>query len=103
MLNVRHDKTMYKLFCTSKTTVQIDCTDQSLHGVRYDGISFSSAGVFLAFAQQQEISEIQFPRTESQRRFTDDTRAKLGQISLRKGRIMAEQKFAAHNLKDRIS
>ena len=36
MLDVVHDKSKDKLFCISKTTVQIYGADERFHGVRYD-------------------------------------------------------------------
>ncbi len=58
MFNICQDKFMDKLFCISKTTIQINRADQSLHCVRNNGIPPSSSGSLFPFSKQQIIAQL---------------------------------------------
>ena len=47
---------MDKLFCISKTTIQIDRTDHRLHRIGDNRRTFSSSGQVLALSEQQIIT-----------------------------------------------
>ena len=73
---------MYKLFCISKTTVQVNRADQGFHGVADNGVAAAPSGRFLALAQQQVFPQADVSGAVGQGRFAYDAGADLGQIPL---------------------
>ena len=51
-------KTPNKIFCISKSTIQINSSDQCFQRIRYDGISSPSAGQLLSLSHAQIFPQI---------------------------------------------
>ena len=94
---------MNKLFCISKTTVQINRTDQCLHRIRHHRIAPPSAGRILAFSKQQKSTQIDLLCAECKRRLADQTRTCLCHIALRHLRKRAEQEITRYHFQHRVA
>ena len=103
VLQIFQNKSMYKLFCISKTTIKINCSDQSLHCIRCYRFSLSSSGSIFSFTKQKVFTKIQISCAECQCRFTYHTCSCLCKFPFRKLRIIVKQEFAGHQFKNRIS
>ena len=65
VLQIFQNKSMYKLFCISKTTIKINCSDQSLHCIRCYRFSLSSSGSIFSFTKQKVFAKIEALRQPS--------------------------------------
>jgi len=102
VLQIFQNKSMYKLFCISKTTIKINCSDQSLHCIRCYRFSLSSPGSVFSFTKQKVFTKIQISCTECQRRFTYHTCPRLRKFPFRKLWIIVKQKFTGYQFKNCI-
>ena len=83
VLQICQDKPMNKLFCISKTTVQLNRADQSLHRIRCHRRPLTSSCCFFSLSEKQITAQFDLPRTKRQRRLTHHTRSCFCQLSFR--------------------
>ena len=103
MLNIIQDKPVNELFCISKTTIQIDRTDQGLHSIGNHGITLSSAGGLLALSQKQIAAQLQIGCAVSQGRLAHQAGADLGELSLRLLRVLVIQEITGNHFQNGIT
>lgn len=63
VLDITQHKCLDILFCSGKSSIQINSTDRSLHGIGQNRIPLSAPGAILSFAQKQIISQRNISRT----------------------------------------
>lgn len=92
---------MYKLFCISKTTIKINCSDQSLHCIRCYRFSLSSSGSIFSFTKQKVFAKIRSLAQNASAGSHTILALVFVKFPFRKLRIIVKQ-GAGHQFKDRI-